>query len=330
MKSYYMGSDEFAELKASTQDDYRLCLDALVKKFGTRRWRTISAKEAKAWIREKASTHPSMAHQWYRSCRAVLNKTRLIYDERDHPGYIPEAMNPFESLNVGLPKAKLIVWPQAAITAMVGLADELGRPSLGDAIVTMAWLGVRRQDWLAWPANAFDTPYLAWDTEKTDAPVTIPWTVVPELQARIEAAKLRHQHAAIRTTTFFVDDLGLRPWSPARFHSAFTGLRTELGKRHESFATRYAVKHYPGDPMRIPTAWLTMRVLRHTCITALHDAGCAREQIRAITGHTIASINEVLDRYTKLTADQAGAALAKRLAHEDRRIEPTVTPLKRR
>jgi hypothetical protein len=44
--------------------------------------------------------------------------------------------------------------------------------------------------------------------------------------------------------------------------------------------------------------------------------GCVREQIRAITGHTIASINEVLDRYTKLTADQAGAALERRLAHE--------------
>ncbi len=55
------------------------------------------------------------------------------------------------------------------------------------------------------------------------------------------------------------------------------------------------MKHYPSDPMRLPKEWLTMRVLRHTCITALHDAG-VREQIRAITGHTIASINEVLDR----------------------------------
>jgi hypothetical protein len=69
--------------------------------------------------------------------------------------------------------------------------------------------------------------------------------------------------------------------------------------------------------MRIPTAWLTMRTLRHTCITALHDAGCVREQIRTITGHTIASINDVLDRYDKLTADQAGAALTRRLAHEN-------------
>jgi len=49
------------------------------------------------------------------------------------------------------------------------------------------------QAWLAWPANVFDTPYLAWDTEKTDAPVTIPWSVLPELRERIEAAKLRRQ-----------------------------------------------------------------------------------------------------------------------------------------
>lgn len=58
-----------------------------------------------------------------------------------------------------------------------------------------------------------------------------------------------------------------------------------------------------------------------------------REQIRAITGHTIASINEVLDRYTKLTADQAGAALERRLAHEKgtvRKLFDRSTSVKRR
>jgi hypothetical protein len=39
---------------------------------------------------------------------------------------------------------------------------------------------------------------------------------------------------------------------------------------------------------------------------------------RVVTGHTIASINGGLDRYTKLTADQAGAAVERRLAHENR------------
>lgn len=313
----FLESIEYGDLKPSTQDDYRLCLEAFVKQFGSRRWPTISAREAKAWIRDKATTHPSMAHQWYRTCRALLNYTRLIYDDRDHPGYVLAGMNPFDKLKLSLPKARLIVWPTGSISAAVALADELGRPSLGDAIVTMAWLGARRQDWLAWPPNIFDTPYLAWDTEKTDTPVTIPWSVIPELRDRIEAARHRHQQASVRATTFFVDDVGQRPWSPSRFFAAFGRLRTELAKRHESFETTYAVKHYAGLPMRIPTVWLTMRTLRHTCITALHDAGCVREQIRAITGHTIASINEVLDRYTKLTADQAGAALKKRLAHEN-------------
>ena len=82
--------------------------------------------------------------------------------------------------------------------------------------------------------------------------------------------------------------------------------------------------------MRLPTEWLTMHVLRHTCIIALRDAGCVREEIRAITGHTIASISEVLDRDTKLTADQAGAALAKRLAHERHPQKSTVSAFARR
>jgi len=266
---------------------------------------------------EKASHRPSMAHQLYRTCRAVLNRTRLIYDDRDHPGYVPQGLNPFDSLDIAMPKARFIVWPRQAIQMMVALSDEMGRPSMADAIVTMAWLGTRRQDWLAWPPCTFDTPYLAWETKKTDTSITIPWSEIPELRARIEAAKQRHQATTVKASTFFVDDVGNRPWSAMRFFHAFKSIRTELAKRRESFPTRYAVKHYPGDPMRIPTSWLTMRTLRHTCITALHDAGCAREQIRAITGHTISSINEVLDRYAKLTIDQASAALSKRLMYEN-------------
>ena len=70
--------------------------------------------------------------------------------------------------------------------------------------------------------------------------------------------------------------------------------------------------------MRIPAAKLTMRVLRHTCITSLHDAGCVREQIRAITGHSMSSIDEILKRCTALTIDQPGAALANLVEHQER------------
>jgi hypothetical protein len=38
-----------------------LCLEALVERFGSRHWNSISTKEAKTWIREKAATHLSIA-----------------------------------------------------------------------------------------------------------------------------------------------------------------------------------------------------------------------------------------------------------------------------
>jgi hypothetical protein len=34
---------------------------------------------------------------------------------------------------------------------------------MGDAIVVMSWLGVRRQDWLAWPATVFDRELVTLD-----------------------------------------------------------------------------------------------------------------------------------------------------------------------
>lgn len=315
----YLASRSFEKRKPSTQADYLLCLKALVEKFGTRPWRSIERKEAQDWVEAEAKGKPSMAHQLYRTCRAIFNKTHLFYP-RAHPGFVSRDDNPFARLEMALPQAPLIVWPHAAIQAMVAIADELGRPSLGDAILMMSYLGVRRQDWLAWPGNIFDSPYLAWATEKTNAAVTIPWTQVPQLRERIEAAKARHRAAPVQSTVFFLDDRGPSLWSHGSIHKAFSEVRAELARRHDSFPTRYAVNLYPGDPMRIPTSKLTMRVLRHTCITALHDAGCIREQIRAITGHSMSSIDEILRRYTALTVDQAGTALAQLTRHMARQI----------
>ena len=61
-----------------------------------------------------------------------------------------------------------------------------------------------------------------------------------------------------------------------------------------------------------------MRTMRHTCITLNHDAGVPRELIRAITGHELDTIDQVLKCYAAVTADQAAAALNIRLAYEAR------------
>lgn len=312
----YRDSDEFKTLGEKSQIDYGACLDALGERFGTTYWQNISRKQAKAWIMEKYDTEPSQAHQWYRTCRAMFNKTQLIYDDATHPGYVAELLNPFAKLDIEMPKAKLIVWPVAAVEAAVAIADLAGRPSLGDAITCMYWLGTRRQDWMRWPPTIFDTPYLAWETKKTKEDVTIQWDMVPALKARIDQAKARMQASAVRATTFFHDDATGLPWQEDTFFDGFNDLRDRLVATHPSFVTRYAVKLLDHDPMRLPTGELTMRTLRHTCITALHDAGASREQIRSVTGHSLKTIDEILDRYTKLTVDQSSAALGKRLEWE--------------
>jgi hypothetical protein len=51
----------------------------------------------------------------------------------------------------------------AGVDAFVSLVDAVGQPSMGDAIVVMSWLGVRRQDWLAWPATVFDRELVTLD-----------------------------------------------------------------------------------------------------------------------------------------------------------------------
>jgi integrase len=187
---------------------------------------------------------------------------------------------------------------------------------MGDAIVMMSWLGVRRQDWLTWPTTVFDRELITFAQEKTDKALVLPWSLVPTLSTRVAAAKARRTQGAVSATTFFHDRDG-RPWkSASAFRKAFNALRAKLMEQHPFFSTRYYVGIDPADPLRLPTSHLTMRTMRHTCVTLNHDAGVPRELISSITGHEPANIDAVLAHYTARTADQATTALNMRIAHE--------------
>ncbi len=131
------------------------------------------------------------AHSLYRTIRAFFGKVRLCYDSVNHPGFVPIKENPAAELDLGLPKPNLILWPRAAVDAFVALADESGHSSIGDAIVMMGWLGVRKQDWLGWPADVFARDLLAFRQEKTNNPLVLPWNKVPVLAQRVAAALAR-------------------------------------------------------------------------------------------------------------------------------------------
>lgn len=285
--------------------------------FGETYWWELAPGPLRTWLQAHGRANGwAGAHSLYRTIRAFFTKVRLVYKTTHHPGYVPIEKNPAAKLDLGLPKPSLILWPRAAVDAFVALADERGHASIGDAIVMMGWLGVRKQDWLEWHVDVFERELLAFKQEKTDKPLVLPWRMVPALAQRIDAASERRKARAVASTTFFHDSDG-RPWKDADgFRDAFNGLRNELVKTHPAFPTRYYAGLDPADPLSLPTAKLTMRTMRHTCITLNHDAGVPRELIRAITGHELDTIDQVLKCYAAVTADQAAMALNIRLAHE--------------
>jgi hypothetical protein len=317
MVADYFGHDVYLRRKPKTQLEYKSYLGMLVEKFGDKYWQDITAGAAREWIVERARLRGrSGAHALYRTCRAFFGKMRLVYTVKGHPGIVPAERNPFLSLDLSMPMATLIVWPRDAVDTFVALADELGQPSMGDAVIMMAWLGTRKQDWLKWPATHFDKPLLAFRQEKTGRPLVLPWSMIPALDARVAAAKARRADKGVSASTFFHDREG-RPWRDAdAFRDAFNVLRTTLAERYPSFATRYYVGVMEEDPLRLPTALLTMRAMRHTCITLMHDARIPRDLMPSISGHEPTTIDEVLAHYTASTADQAAAALTMRIDHE--------------
>jgi hypothetical protein len=322
VRDYYQHDMFKTGLAAKTQEDYRVYLDILVEKFGDHYWQEISAGAAREWLVARAlAGGASGAHSLYRTCRAFFGKARLLYNEVGHPGIVPEERNPFTSLNLSLPRATLIVWPRAAVEAFVAIADELGQPSIGDAVVMMSWLGTRRQDWLHWPATFFERELIAFRQEKTGKALVLPWSIVPALLARVEEAKRRRTADAVAASTFFHDRDGL-PWKDGgAFRRAFNELREVLVERHPTFATRYYVGSIEGEPLRLRSADLTMRAMRHTCITLNHDAGVPRALIAGISGHELATIDDVMACYTASTADQAQAALQIRMDHEAKGVK---------
>lgn len=305
------------ELGDKTQLEYQTYLGMFVDKFGDTAWNKLAPGTVRAWLLQHGTDNgPAGAHSLYRTARAFLGQVRLCYDRVDHPGFVPENANPLAKLKMPMPKATLLAWPREAVDAFVALADEAGEPSIGDALVMMSWLGVRRQDWLEWPADFFERELLAFSQEKTGVPNVLPWSIVPALVERVAAAKARRPADAVTSARFFHDRNGL-PWKDAdAFRDAFNGLRARLAEKHPSFATRYYVGLVPGNPLAVPTARLTMRTMRHTCVTLNADTGMPSNLIGGITGHSQKEIDEILACYRARTAEQAAAALNWRIDYE--------------
>ena len=310
----YQASQDWIRLAEQTQRGYRKCLVKLQLWGGDAPVRTIDAARIQKLIEALRAT-PAYAN-------AVARVLRLLLEHGRRHGWLD--VNP--ALRPGLTSTAPtgLIWPRAAVTVFAAAADELGRHSIGTAILLNEWLGQREGDILRLPRHVLRNGALWIRQSKTGAGVALPVEMVPHLIERLQDEEAR-QHARVGEgkplpmTLIVSEETGL-PYKEDNFRRVFAAIRARAA---EMAPEGFEVDHLmPGRDMRDPGAFtihareLTFMQLRHTAVTRLAEADCDTGLICTITGHSQDTATSIIERYLVKTAKMARMAFQRRLDAE--------------
>lgn len=275
-----------------TQKGYEENLRALEKWDRLAEYPPISAigpRDIKALHRALAETAPTKA-------KAVCSMARLVFGwgmgEQLYQGYDDGrgglvALNPAAALKLPTPRperSEADLWTADDIAAISAAADAAGYPSIGLAVRLNAWCGQRQGDILRLKLADYRDGALSITQGKTRAKVYLPVDMIDELRA--DLSQITTDHIVTCETTG-------KPWAEYNFRHRFRDICRATGL-----------------PELAEKQFLT---LRHTAVVRLAEAGCQIPEIASITGHTLQSVTQILDRYHVRTRKQAAAAFGKRL-----------------
>ncbi len=171
------------------------------------------------------------------------------------------------------------VWTDADVTAFLAKAG----PQLRLPFLIALWTGQRRNDVLRMPWGAYDGTTIRLSQSKGKRRVVIP--VAADLRAALDATKRR---AAVICVT----SRGTR-WTGDGFSASFRNACEAAG-----------------------IEGLTFHDLRGTAVTRLAAAGCTVPEIATITGHSLKTVEAMLDRhYLSRDVGMAESAIAKLEKH---------------
>ncbi|MBS7553507.1 hypothetical protein KHC23_07585 [Ancylobacter dichloromethanicus] len=274
-----------------------------------------------------------------RSAVAVLSSLWKWAKARGRGGI---SINPWIGLEKPMLEPRLCVWEDHEIAAMVAAADAWARPEIGDAVLFGLFTGQRQNDRLAYErAGTDDAKRLVFRQSKTGAIVAIPAT--PQLAARLEAAERRRfskplvgrpegkepqaEADARARRLVIVDETARRPFLRDWYKHVFTRVRevAARGLVENDDGTLRIGPERPngGENWRLQpcpsVATKRDQDLRDTAVTWLARAGCNELQIASITGHSLASIHNVLKHYLALHPEMADTAIGKMVAWMEQR-----------
>ena len=305
----YRASQEFTGLAPATRRGYAQCLSRIETWAADAPVGAIDAARVQN-LKRAYETRPAFSN-------AIVRVLRLLLEYGRRNGWVQ--INPAQRPALAGTEPSGLIWPREAVQVLVETADAMDLPSIGDAVVLNEWLGQREGDILRMPRTVLRRGSLVLRQSKTGAGVALPVSMVPHLNARLQAALARTARLPHVPSTIIVsEDTGL-PYKPDNFRHVFARVRAKAAQTYPTFEVDHLA---PGLDMADPAAFtvrmldLTFMQLRHTAVTRLAEAECDVQLIAAISGHAQATVLQIIERYMVRTAKMARLAFGKRMAAE--------------
>lgn len=206
-------------------------------------------------------------------------------------------LDPTKRLKFRQTSPRVVIWRRDEEEAMIRACDENGRPEIADLIIAGADLGQRETDLFHMNDGQWDGT--RWRLRQGKRGAIVYPEPTPRLLARIAAMRERRKLIFPKLVTlnpadrllFINENTGAR-WNQSTFCHEFNRLRAIAAKSQPSLVARMQ-----SDKTDAKATKVQFLDLRDTCVTRKAIAGATIAQIRATTGHTIGSIQGVLQHY---------------------------------
>lgn len=257
-----------------------------------------------------AAARPRKASYFVQVLRLLLGWGRNRTD-----GGFNIAVNVCEGIGLSFMSEPSIILPWEFERLFVDAADGLGLHSVGTALMLNNWLGQREKDILALPRVQYHGGKLTVWQSKTGKGLRVPIDRVPHVAERIEAELARQKKRGEVGPTLLMREGQAAPWGEDAFRKAWAEIRAAVAKQRDRFTVDFLRKGATEADV-VETWELQFRYTRHTMIVRSYEAGVPAENIAALSGHTRAQVNQVVEHYLVRTTEMAADALDQRLAYE--------------
>lgn len=265
----YSGSPEFAKLADSTQQSYTRMLSKAESEFGTMPLAALDDPQVRQVFLQWRADVASMSGPREADHRLSVVSAALTW-ARDYGMISHNHVAGFRRLHHVDRSEK--IWTDKEINAFMAVAPI----EMQQALILALHTGQRQGDLLRLSWTNYDGVSISIRQGKTGQHVSIPCTV--RLRAMLDAMERK----------------------------ATVILATKTG---QAFKPRYFKHVWAKTAREAGVEQLHFNDLRGTAITLLAEAGCSIPQIASISGHSLKTVTEILERYLARTSTLSAEAI---------------------